>query len=82
MTISAATIKHKNINFKHKTTAPFLFIKGQLRLYLSICFHLYATVDTILKMKVNTLVTIYKYIFNFQLCTYHLSLVVHNATLE
>ena len=57
-----------------------------MNLYPSVLFLFssYKFVETIFKMKPNTLVTIYTCtdILNFQLFTYHLSSAVPNATLK
>ena len=60
---------------KHKQTATLIY----WRLSTSVS---YATDLLKQYLKWNWTLTRYTYIFNFQLCTYHLSLVEHNATLS
>ena len=60
---------------KKNTALLFLFLGGQMHLVSISLF--YRFVETIFKMKLNTLVTKYKDIFNFQLCTYHVSSECH-----
>ena len=66
---------------KHKKTALlFLFLEGQIYLYPSVDFHFHATELLKQHLKINRY-KIFRY-FNFQLCAYHLSSAVHNATLN